>query len=79
MTEPLEDETELVPLPPQRVLLRALALSGVVCRGFLEQDSGNPAADQFRVRVCGWLRQGGVWCGRSLNSRRLYYWRLSLA
>ena len=44
-----------IPPTPTRVYARALVLAAVVARGFLEQDAGNPDAEQLRLRVRSWL------------------------
>ncbi|MEM7248773.1 MAG: DUF4272 domain-containing protein [Acidobacteriota bacterium] len=54
------DSDELTPPTAERVQRRALALSAMVCRGFLEQDAGAQEAEAFRGRLLDWLRQHGV-------------------
>ena len=54
-------EERLDPPAAERVQRRALALSAVVCRGYLEQDAGNAEADRFRESIGDWLREHRVW------------------
>jgi len=46
----MEDET-LNPPPAERVAARALVLACVSCRGYIEPDAENPAAEEFRSKV----------------------------
>ena len=56
--EELDDEW--TPPTPQRVYARALVLSAVVARGFLEQDAGNREAEALRLRIGSWLTYIGA-------------------
>lgn len=52
-----EVEDEGPPAPtPQRVAARALVMSAVVCRGFIEKDAGKIGAEELRLRVADWLK-----------------------
>jgi hypothetical protein len=50
-----EQGDEWTPPTPQRVHARALVLSAVVARGFLEQDAANREAEALRLRIRSWL------------------------
>jgi len=55
------EEDEEPPLPtPQRVAARALVMSAVACRGFIEKEAGNTEAEELRLRVVEWLKKIGV-------------------
>ena len=60
MTESMEDldyseEDPWTPPTPQRVAARALVMSAVACRGFIEKAAGDPEAEELRLRVVDWL------------------------
>jgi len=57
----LEDDPadeELMPPPPKRVAARALVMSAVTCRAFIESDAGK--ADQFWAGALRWLDDLGL-------------------
>ena len=56
----ISEEPELNPPSAKRVAERALVLASIACRGAIEQDSGNPQAEQFRAKVVEWLGQCGA-------------------
>lgn len=57
----MEDEEEEPTTPtPQRVAARALVMSAVACRGFIENAAGNTEAEELRLRVVEWLRTIGI-------------------
>ena len=65
MSEPVEniddsEEDPWRPPTPRRVAARALVMSAVVCRGFIETDAGEAEAEALRVRVVEWLGRIGV-------------------
>jgi hypothetical protein len=41
----------------KRVAVRALVLAGIVCRGSIEEDQGDPEAELFRQRVIQWMQR----------------------
>jgi hypothetical protein len=50
-----ENDFNLTPPNPLRVAGRALVLSAVTCRGFIEQEAGDKNAEAFREDVLNWL------------------------
>lgn len=55
-----ETDFQFHPPSPERVAARAIVLSAVACRGFIEKDASNPKAEDLRQRVFSWLREIGV-------------------
>jgi hypothetical protein len=53
-------DAPLKPPSVKRVVERSLVLACLSCRGAIEQDAGNPNAEQFRGRVFEWLKQSGA-------------------
>lgn len=56
-----EDSIQFQPPSAERVAARAIILSAVSCRGFIEKDANNPKAEDLRQRVYSWLREIGVY------------------
>lgn len=54
------DVDALHPPLPRRVAERAVVLSAVLARAFIDQDVGNPKAERFRAELLAWLRDVGV-------------------
>jgi len=54
------DEIRRNPPSAKRVAERALVLACLCCRGAIEQDAGNPKAEEFRQKVFEWLEQSGA-------------------
>jgi hypothetical protein len=54
------DDFSLNPPDARRVAARALVLSAVCCRGFIEKDSLEPEAEVLRQTIVGWLDYVGV-------------------
>lgn len=54
------DVDALHPPLPRRVAERAVVLSAVLARAFIDQDVGNPQAERFRAELLAWLRDVGV-------------------
>jgi len=55
-----EEAEEPIPPTPERVARRALVMSAVVCRAFLERDAGNEEVEELRKRLDRWLRDLGI-------------------
>lgn len=53
-------EDPWTPPTPRRVAARALVMSAVVCRGFIEKEAEEPEAEALRVRVVEWMGRMGV-------------------
>jgi hypothetical protein len=49
------DDFSLIPPLPSRVAARALILAAISCRGLIEKDAGDPAAEELRQQVLPWL------------------------
>lgn len=58
----LEEIIEDSPTPPilDRIAARAMVLSAVVCRAFIEKDADKPKAEKLREDVVEWLTTIGV-------------------
>jgi hypothetical protein len=56
------DTEDPEPVPPTvgRIVARAIALSAVICRAYIESDAGNPKAEAFRSEVLEWTRVQGA-------------------
>src|SRR5215471_156373 len=52
---------EQKPPSPARVAARAIALVGVVCRGFLEVEQDRREAETRRLHLSDWLERVGAW------------------
>lgn len=52
-----DEQIEYCPPTAVRVARRALVLSAVACRGFLEKDAGNAGAEAVRTRAVDWLER----------------------
>lgn len=49
------DDFPLNPPLPSRVAARALVLAAISCRGLMEKDAGDPAAEELRQQIYPWL------------------------
>jgi len=54
------EEDPWIPPTPYRVAARALVLSAVACRGFIEKEAGNAEAEDLRLRVASWVASVGI-------------------
>ncbi len=54
------EEDPWTPPTPRRVAARALVMSAVACRGFIEKAAGNAEAEDLRLRVADWVASVGV-------------------
>ena len=54
------EEEALNPPHAERVAARALVLACVSCRGYIEPDADNPAAEEFRTNVAQWVLDSGL-------------------
>jgi hypothetical protein len=53
-------EEKRTPPSADRVAARALVIACVSCRGFIEQESEDPRAEEFRQRVVAWVEDLGI-------------------
>jgi hypothetical protein len=56
-----DEDTSPSPHEEKGVLRRALVLSAVVCRGFIEKSAGQPEAESVQGRVLAWLTRLNLW------------------
>jgi hypothetical protein len=60
MDKTFEDEPPPVPPTASRVAARAMVLSAVCCRAFIEKDAGKSGAEDLRLQILPWLDGLGI-------------------